>query len=299
MSQPMQPQAQPICLVSGTGGYLGGRVKAAFERRGWKVIELTRQPRPGSSAIAFQLGRDVDPAVLSGARALVHCAYDFKQLTAQDLQRVNVAGSEKLLRAAREAGIEKLIYISSISAFDECRSLYGKTKLATEKIARSLNAIVIRPGLIYSEQADAMFGRLIHQVEHARMLPLFGGGRQIQYLVHEQDVAEFICRCAEGTLNPPPAPVTIAHDQPWTFRQILEEIARAKGKKISFVPVPWRLLWAIIKTAELCGVRLNFRSDSLVSLMYQNPNPSFGPLRDLGFTCRPFQMKIESGKVGK
>lgn len=281
-------QANPTCLVTGANGYLGRRVKAALEQRGWRVVELTRNPKPGSSAVKFQLGEDVAPEILAGAKALVHCAYDFKQLAWADIERINVVGSEKLLRAARAAKVENIVYISSISAFDGCRSLYGRAKLAAEKVAHTLGAFVIRPGLIYGDSADGMFGKLIHQVEKARLLPLFGGGSQIQYLIHEQDLTAFISDCAGGKLAAPKTPVTVAHEQPWTFRQLLEAIARARGKKLSFVPVPWRLVWAGIKGAELCRVPLNFRSDSLVSLVYQNPHPSFAEQRELKIARRPF-----------
>ena len=279
------------CLVTGAGGYLGSRVKAALQQRGWRVVELTRNPAPGSSAVQFQLGGDVSPAVVAGAKALVHCAYDFKQLSWADIHRVNVTGSGKVLRTAHEAKVENLIYISTISAFEGCRSLYGKAKCETEKIARSLGAIVIRPGLVFGDPPGAMFGRLLNQVGHARVLPLPDDGSQIQYLVHEQDLSDFICRCAEGNVSAPDAPITIAHEQSWTFRQILEEIARAKGKSISFVPVPWRLVWAGLKCGELCGLKPGFKSDNLVSLMYQNPNPSFAPQRELKIACRPFKME--------
>src|SRR5205814_1174871 len=128
-------------------------------------------------------------------------------------------GWQKVLRAAREAKVDHVVYVSSVSAFDECRSLYGRAKLETERIARSLGAIVIRPGLIWGDPPGATFGRLVARVERARVLPLFGGGRQIQYLVHDQDLTHFICECAEGHTSPGSAPVTIAHEHAWTFRQ--------------------------------------------------------------------------------
>ena len=289
----MQTTAAPkTCLVTGASGYLGSRVKATLQQRGWRVVELTRKPNPGDHTKYFVLGEDVSPDIFLGATALVHCAYDFKQLSWADIHRVNVAGSEKLLRAARQAKIENIVYISSISAFDDCRSLYGKAKLETEKIAHSVGAFVIRPGLIYGDSPDGMFGKLISQVENAKVLPLFGGGSQIQYLIHEQDLTAFIGDCAAGKMPPPKTPVTIAHEQPWTFRQLLEAIAKARGKKLKFLPVPWRLVWAGIKGAELCRVPLKFRSDSLVSLVYQNPSPDFSQSSSLLVYCRPFQMDL-------
>jgi nucleoside-diphosphate-sugar epimerase len=287
----MQTSNEKICAVTGTGGYLGSRVKDALEKRDWQVVELTRSPKPGARAKKFVLGDDVSPEIFARAKALVHCAYDFKQLSWGDIERVNVFGSEKVLRAARQADIENIICISSISAFEGCRSLYGKAKLQIEKIAHSLGAVVIRPGLIYGDSADGMFGKLVSEVDKARILPLFGSGSQIQYLIHEDDLTAFICDCARGKEPPPARPITVANDQPWSFRQILEAIAAAKRKKLSFIPVPWRLVWTGIKSAEFCHVPLNFRSDSLVSLIYQNPNPSFAEQRQLKIACRPFSFK--------
>src|SRR5207245_9025857 len=134
---------------------------------------LTRNPPSGSSAIRFRLGEDVAASELKGAKALIHCAYDFKQVPWPAIHAVNVAGSEKLLRAAREAKVERIVYISSISAFEGCRSLYGKAKLEIEKTAHALGATVVRPGLIWGDPPGAMFERLVRQVEQGRVLPLF------------------------------------------------------------------------------------------------------------------------------
>ena len=57
---------------------------------------------------------------------------------------------------------------------------------------------------------------------------------------------------------------------------------------MSFVPVHWRLVWAVLRALELAGVQTRFRSDSLVGMAYQDPQPSFARLQLLGFSCRPF-----------
>jgi hypothetical protein len=72
---------------------------------------------------------------------------------------------------------------------------------------------------------------------------------------------------------------------------LLLEIARRLRQKIRFIPLPWWLVWAGLKSAETCGLRLNFRSDSLVSLMRQNPNPDFSPNAQAGLICRPFEIE--------
>jgi hypothetical protein len=122
------------------------------------------------------------------------------------------------------------------------------------------------------------------------VLPVFGGGTQAQFLVHQEDLAAFIEKVADGKIAVAPRILTAAHERPWPFKQLLSEIARGLNKKVTFIPLPWRLLWAGLKTAEVCGLRLNFRSDNLMSLMYQNPSPDFSPNAAAGLICRPFQV---------
>ncbi len=280
---------KPICAITGSNGYVGGCLRAFLAAQGWDILDLTRQPKPGTRGVPFQLGSDVAPAALAGVSALIHCAYDFKPLSWAEIQAVNVRGTQKLLQAARAAGVPQIVCISSISAYDECRSLYGKAKLVIEQMALDQGALVIRPGLVYGPGPGGMFGKLIAQVRKAAIIPLIGDGSQIQFLVHHADLSAFV---AQTLTAAPVAPrrLTAAHPQPWPFKQLLQEIARALSKKVTFVPLPWRLVWAGLKSAETLGVRLNFRSDSLVSLMYQNPQPDFTPNAAAGLRCRPFDI---------
>jgi nucleoside-diphosphate-sugar epimerase len=280
-----------ICAISGSNGYVGGCVKNYFAAHGWEILELTRQPKPNSRGIKFQLGDEIFPASLAGVDALVHCAYDFKPLRWDEIRAVNVAGTKKLFTAARAAGVGKIICISSISAFDGCRSLYGKAKLEIEQIALAQGALMIRPGLVYGSGPGGMFGKLTAQVHRSSVIPMIGDGSQIQFLVYDEDLSSFIERYANGEIKIVPRILTAANEQPWTFKQLLLEIAHALGKKPKFIPLPWRLVWAGLKSAELCGLKLNFRSDSLVSLMHQNPRPDFSENPKVGLVCRPFEIE--------
>lgn len=280
-----------LCAVTGSGGYVGSCVKNYFAVRGWEIFELTRRPKGNTRAAQYQLGDDISSQLLSGANALVHCAYDFKPLKWNEIAAVNVEGSRKILEAARAAGIQKIIYISSISAFDGCKSLYGKAKLEIETIALANGALVIRPGLVWGNPPGAMFGKLVEQVQKKSLIPMIGNGSQIQFLVHNEDLCDFIDRYASGQMKTEPRILTAANPQPWPFKRLLLEMARAFGKKPKFIPLPWRAIWLALKSAESCGLRLNFRSDSLVSLMNQNPAPDFSANENVGLNCRPFEIK--------
>jgi nucleoside-diphosphate-sugar epimerase len=277
-----------ICAITGSNGYVGGCLKNYFAARGWEVRELTRCPKPGSTGIPFQLGAETSSSALANVHALIHCAYDFRPLRREEIHAVNVDGSRKLFQAALVAGVKKIINISSISAHAGCRSLYGRAKLEVEKFALDAGALTIRPGLVYGRGPGGMFGRLTAQIRQSSVIPMIGDGSQIQFLVYDEDLSTFVERYARDEVKIAPGILTAANEQRWAFKQLLLEIARALGKKPKFIPLPWRLVWAGLKSAELCGLKLNFRSDSLVSLMYQNPKPDFSANLKAGLICRPF-----------
>ena len=269
---------------------MGSRLKRYLERAGWRVIAWTRQPEPGSDAVAFRLGQEVDPGLLKEAQALVHCAYDFGPRRWEDIAAVNVIGSQKLMDAARKAEVGSVVLISSLSAFPGCRSLYGKAKLEIESVAQSTVAYSIRPGLVYSDNPGGMFGRLVRQVRDSRFIPIMWGGKQVQYLLHDEDLGKLVQACLEGRVPKAAEPITIAHEQGSELKEILSQIAQALSRRVFFVPVPWQCVWLALKFLELAGVRTNFRSDSLISMVYQNPRPAFTSLQPQGIKCRPFKL---------
>jgi nucleoside-diphosphate-sugar epimerase len=280
------------CLITGSRGYLGSCIRAAFLREAWRVVELTRNPpaeavRAGQ-AIGFTLGGDISPKQFDAADALVHCAYDFTLRSRSEIMAVNVAGAEKLMRAAREAGVRKQVFISSMSAFEGCRSLYGNAKLELEAKALASGALVLRPGLIYGERPRGIFGNLVASVAKSKTVPLLGDGSQVQYLSHEADLCKVVCDYAAGRIGPFGGPVAAANDRGWPFREILQELAKAQGSRARFVRVPWRLAWLGLRCCELCHVQLKFRSDSLIGLVYSDPNPPFEPARRAGLRFREF-----------
>ncbi len=280
----------PSCVVTGANGYVGAAITRYLEARNWNVVPWTRQPPCSSRGKVFRLGEEVDRNLLRGVRALVHCAYDFKPRNWNEINAVNVNGSEKLFQAASEAGVQSVVLLSSLSAFEGCRSLYGRAKLQIERIAQSRGIQVIRPGLIYGERPGGVFGRLSEQVRSSRVVPRLWGGRQLQYLLHVEDLGNLVLGCLNGQVPAGAGPVAVAHHQGWELKEILLQIARAMRKRVTLVPIPWRLVWLGLRALELANIPTGFRSDSLVGMVYQNPNPSFALLKSLGFQCRSFQI---------
>src|SRR2546423_1287959 len=133
------------CIVTGSNGYVGSCVVRAFSGAKWRGVGMNPAPETESDPIPPRGKRS--PRSPAGADALVHCAYDFTAVTRDEIWATNVRGAEKLFDAAARAGIAKLVCISTISAFEGCKSLYGQAKLEIERIAARHGALVIRPGL--------------------------------------------------------------------------------------------------------------------------------------------------------
>jgi nucleoside-diphosphate-sugar epimerase len=281
---------EKICAITGANGYVGSVVARWFADRGWKVFALTRGESTGPyPQIPFSLGSTLEPKVLeaNGITTLIHCAYDFRPVDWSSIRRTNVEGSMRLLQSAKQGGVRKIIFISSISAFAGCASLYGKAKLEIESVVNRMGGTIVRPGLIYGNTVSGgMFGALRSQVLTRKVIPLLGSGVYPQYLLHEDDLCLLLEYIADDRLSLTEGPLVAASSRPWPLKTLLLHLAQQEHKQIRFIRVPWHLVWASIKCLEALGLHPKFRSDSIISLVRQDPSPAFATEANVGFSFR-------------
>jgi nucleoside-diphosphate-sugar epimerase len=279
--------------ITGAHGFVGSLLARRFLEAGWAVTRLSQSASAGEGdEVPWRLGDDVEPEVFRSRNitALVHCAYDFTPVSRAQIQRVNVVGSRKLLASAAAGGVQRIAVMSTISAFEGCRSNYGRAKLEIEAAALAAGALVVRSGLVWADgppSGGGMFGSLAKSVR-AGLVPLVGGGRYPQYLINVQDLWELLRLFCDGAIQNPAKPVVAAAAKPWPMRDLLAELARRQGRHPRFMPVPWQPVWAALRVAEIAHVPVPYRSDSVVSLVYQDPHPDFSSLKALGIAARDF-----------
>src|SRR5271157_299229 len=253
------------CAITGANGFIGSTFSNYLLRNGYDVIKLVRHPQDGLSR-HFDLSESVDPEVFQNIDVLVHFAYDYRPRKWTDIYRVNVIGTQRLFQAARQAGVKKNIFISTVSAFDGCKSLYGKAKFEIEISASQTGIFIIRPGLTYSNMSDGMFGALSKMAKYP-VLPSFDGGQQPFVLVHIDD----LCCLVEKVINDDSSflskPILAAHPEQIPFQKMIRMISQHYGRNILFVPIPGLLAWVGLSVLEELGVNVGFRSDSLRSLL--------------------------------
>jgi nucleoside-diphosphate-sugar epimerase len=280
-----------ICAITGSRGYLGSRVAIKMEQCGWEIRSLTRKPISNNQNWR-QYSLDTSPNILDleGVDTLIHCAYDFGSTQENEIRKINLDGSKALFNIAAQAKVKNIIFISTIAAFKESKSIYGKIKYEIEQSLPKVNSVVIRPALIYGDNPDGMIGALIKAVSSLPIIPLIGNGSWEMYLTHEDDLCNLISEAATnpGAFANGGYPVIAAYQQPLQFKEILQTLAKRNNKQCYYIPIPWKMMWALLWMCEKIGVKAPFRSDSIISMVHPNSKLTFNPDLVASDYFRPF-----------
>lgn len=270
-----------IFLTGGTG-FIGGEVARQLRGRGDDVVCLVRNPDKaagltelGCELISGDLG---DTAAIGrgmeGCDAVVHAAAMYevgipaKQRPA--MWEANVAGTERVLKAARDAGIAKLVYVSTVGAFGntnrqvvdetyehpgkEFTSYYEETKLEAHKVAKrmiedGLPGVIVQPGGVYGPGDTSQVADLLEQFFAGR-LPLMPFPELGICLTHVEDIAGGILLALDkgkvGETYVLSGPVT-------TMREAIETVAAASDRKAPKHAMPTVLMKAMTPIGPLVG----------------------------------------------
>jgi hypothetical protein len=104
------------------------------------------------------------------------------------------------------------------------------------------------------------------------------GGEQKLALSQAEDLAFGLVDYCQGNAESPLEAQITAYPELLTFRTILERLAEEAGRNPRFFSIPGWALLAGLKGAELLKISLPFKSDSLVSLLHQDPSPIFSKM---------------------
>lgn len=264
-----------MIAVTGASGYVGGMISTEFAPEG--VLRLVRSPRLEEDVtwdFAMPAQELTKKLADKNVTHIIHAAWNMHSSRLDELQDTAVAGSARLLDTAKAIGA-KLIFISSISAFAGARSAYGKAKLQVEEAVIRSGGIVLRLGLVLGTGTGGMISSLRSTVQRARFIPMIGDGSTPQYLLPQAMLLSALHAAIEGQLDTERAPITLAIPKPVPFRAILQSLAREANHNITFIPVPWKIFYLAFRCAEFCHIKTRFRSDSVLSFIYQDPRPDF------------------------
>ena len=113
-------------LVTGASGFVGAAVAAALRRDGYGVRVLVRASSPRTNIdpadevfVGDMRDRASVAAAMRGARYLIHTAADYRLWAPSpaDIINANVDGTRIVMEQARNAGVERIVYTSSVATF--------------------------------------------------------------------------------------------------------------------------------------------------------------------------------------
>jgi dihydroflavonol-4-reductase len=248
---------QEKILVTGASGFVGSAVARKLVEAGYSVRALVRGASPRGHLAGLDLeffegdlrDRKSVEGAAAGMRYVFHVAADYR-LWARDRSEIfasNVEGTRNLMEAALGAGVERVIYTSSVAtiavradgtAADETTPLreeqgigaYKRSKIAAERLVETMVAERGLPAVI-----EAAKGRIPAFIDTGLNL------------VHVDDVASgHLAALRRGKIGGR----YILGGQDVLFSQMLRDIAGLVGRRAARVRLPWRALIPVAYVAE-------------------------------------------------
>lgn len=313
-----------VILVTGASGFLGSAVARALVARGDDVRVLMREssPRRNIEGIDCRVVvgdmRDVQAMTraMDGVRYVFHVAADYR-LWARDpdeIVRNNLEGARAVMDAARDVGVERIVYTSSVAALkpvggtavDETSrhdeqsviGAYKKSKLIAERLVERMAGegvpvVIVSPSTPIGPRdiKPTPTGRIIVQAASGGMPAFVDTGLN---LVHVDDVAKgHLLALEKGRIGEN----YILGGEDVRLKDLLGIIAPLVGRKPPRVQLPRAPLYPLAVGAEafarLSGKEPFLTLDALKMAKHHMYFSSAKAERELGFTTRPFQRAIE------
>jgi dihydroflavonol-4-reductase len=265
-------------LVTGATGFVGAAVARVLLQEGWEVRALARKgsDRRNLQSIAAEVveGDLADTTslarALSGCEGLFHVAADYRlgAFDPQQLYKTNVEGTRNILDAARDAGVRRIVYTSSVatigipkdgspgtedspSTLEDMIGHYKRSKYLAEEVAREaaragINVVIVNPSTPVGpgDVKPTPTGQLVFDAAAGRMPAYVDTGLNI---VHVDDVANgHLLAYHRGRVGER----YILGGQDMTLREILIDIARLVGRKPPSVRLPSSVVMPIAYVAE-------------------------------------------------
>jgi predicted dehydrogenase/nucleoside-diphosphate-sugar epimerase len=312
---------EPRVLVTGGSGFLGGRVVERLAADGIPTRATTRllsrsAARAGVEWVECDVTRDEDlRRALRGVETVYHCAaMAGPPGSLQEYEDINVRATLRLAELAAEAGVRTLVYVSSISVYEQPRGsgpyldesapydrraadrgFYTQSKLGADRALREYAAthpaprvVLLRPGTIYGPGVKLPAGRF--QFPSPARRPLVAGGRGVPMtLTYVDNVVDAMF--AAGRASGPSGRVYNVIDSPDTDQgAVARALAETSGGSIRTRFVPYWVAWSLMLAADLVALvrrrRMGTARYRLQRTLADMRYPCVGARRELGWEPR-------------
>jgi uncharacterized protein YbjT (DUF2867 family) len=234
--------------VTGAFGYSGLHVARLLLARGARIRSLTGhpdRPDPFDGGVEVRRFEFDDPARMREALVDVKVLYNTYWVRFDHGASTHaraVENSRRLIRAAAEAGVERVVHVSITNPSLDSRLPYfeGKAQVERALAASGLSHAILRPAVFFGGR-DVLVNNIAWLL---RRLPVFGvvPGRYGLQPIHVEDLARL---AVEQGASRDDVTLDAVGPETFTFRELVHLIRRAVGSRALVAPVPrWLLLLA-------------------------------------------------------
>ena len=310
-----------IILVTGVSGFVGSAVALKLAASGAHVRGLVRASSARTNLADFPgelvEGDARDPVAMAkamaGVRHLYHVAADYRiwARDPEEIVRNNRASTAAVMEAALAAGVERIVYTSSVATLlphhgrpsDETRpatpeqavGAYKRSKVVAERLVewmvreQGLPAVIVNPSTPIGprDARPTPTGRIIVEAASGRMPAFVESGLN---LVHVDDVADgHIAAMARGRIGER----YVLGGQDVALREMLASVAGIVGRKPPTVRIPraplFPLAWVNEQVALVTGKDPFLTLDSLRMAAHDMYYSSAKAEAELGYRARPYR----------
>lgn len=262
-----------MSIVTGAFSFSGGCIAKRLLDMGEAVRTLTGHPdRPSAfddriKAHAYDFDHPERLVESMAGASTLYCTYWVRFAHGDMTFEKAVTNSKVLIRAAKDAGIQRIVHVSITNPSENSPLPYFKGKALVEKaiVESGISYAILRPAVLFGDQAI-----LINNIAwFLRRLPVFavpGSGEYGLQPIHVDDLADMAVEWRHRDNNV--VMDAVGPDAP-TFNELLKWISEAVGSHAMIVHVPpalalagtWalgKLLGDVVLTAdEVKGLEAN------------------------------------------
>ena len=219
-----------------------------------RELELLEALGARTVAVDFESEAELSDAMRQCDR-LVHLIGSIAPPRGTDLESLHGGIASRCFRAAKGAGVAKVVMVTALGAGPDAGSLYHRTKWRAEEALRSsgLAWVALRPSLIVGRSVghrdSKMVRRYVELIEQRRRVPLVLGGRNRVQPIVVTDLAQAVCKALERS-DWDGRTLELGGAEVMTTRQFVERLMRAVGKEKDFLTIPGPLAWCAASVLE-------------------------------------------------
>jgi nucleoside-diphosphate-sugar epimerase len=264
-----------LVAISGGAGFLGLHLARRLAGDGHHVRTLDLAPLDDAvlEGRVEEVRGDVRHApdarrLVAGADVLVHAAAALPiQESRAAIRSVNVEGAAVTLAAAAEAGVRRVVLISSTAVYgvperhpiheeDPLVGVghYGESKIDAERLClafglRGLETVIVRPKTFVGPERLGVFEILFDWIREGRRIPILGDGENRYQLLAVEDLVDAVVRCFDAPVAGEALNVGAARFG--TVREDLEALIAHAGSGSRLRPVPAKPAEVALRALEL------------------------------------------------